>query len=246
MDSVYIGPMSGIRINRYIASSGAISRRKADELLREGRVTVNGNKASLGEAVDPDVDKVCVDGMPVHAQKTVYLAMYKPMNVVTTMHDPQGRPCIKELIPGRYRGVFPVGRLDFDAEGLLLLTNDGSLAHGLHHPSFDVPKTYIVKLVPRALAGQLQEMSRGVELDGSLTRPAEIEPLKSHAQGTTIRITLRQGLKNQIKRMAHAVGLRVTAIKRIAVGPITLDGIHPGQVRELSAREVNNLHKILK
>jgi 23S rRNA pseudouridine2605 synthase len=238
--------MAGMRINRYIASTGEISRRKADELLREGRVRINGRPASLGDTVDPREDRVTVEGRPIRPQKAVYLAMYKPRNVVTTMHDPQGRPCVRDHIPPKYTGVFPVGRLDFDAEGLLLLTNDGELANALHHPSFNVPKTYIVQVTPRADEAQLEKMRSGVMLDGSLTRSAEIDTLRTHSGGATLRITLMQGLKNQIKRMAQAVGLEVTSIMRTSVGPVTVNGMRPGEVRELKPREIQKLHKTLK
>lgn len=238
--------MSGVRINKYIASTGSISRRKADELILSGRVAINGNKASPGSTIDPEKDEVTIDGKAVHPQKTVYLAMYKPRNVLTTMHDPQRRPCIRDLIPKKYAGVFPVGRLDFDAEGLLLLTNDGSLAQTLHHPSHDVSKTYVVKLIPKAEPDQLMKMKEGIELDGIKTRRAEIEPLRSHARGSTVKITLKQGLKNQIKRMASAVGLKVTSIKRVSVGPVSLEGLSPGEVRELKSSEISKLRKILK
>lgn len=238
--------MYRVRINKYIASTGSISRRKADELLREGRVAVNGHTALLGDTITPDSDSVAIDGKPALPQKLVYLAMYKPRNVVTTLHDPEGRPCVKDLIPGRYDGVFPVGRLDFDAEGLLLLTNDGHLAHTLHHPSHNVPKTYIVSLTPKANPEHIQEMEEGVILDGKKTRSAQIDLLRHQDRGSLIRITLRQGLKNQIKRMAKAVGLQVVSIKRISVGPICVEGITPGQVRELKPLEIEKLHKILK
>lgn len=238
--------MSEVRINKYIASTGTISRRKADELILSGRVAVNGEKASPGITIDPEKDEVTIDGKAVRPQKTVYLAVYKPRNVLTTMHDPHGRPCIRDLIPKKYAGVFPVGRLDFDAEGLLILTNDGSLAQTLHHPSHDVPKTYIVKLIPKAEPEQLMKMQEGIELDGIKTRPAEVEPLRSHTRGSTVKITLRQGLKNQIKRMATAVGLKVTSIKRVSVGPVSLEGLSPGRVRELSSSETSKLRKMLK
>ena len=207
---------------------------------------INGRPASLGDSIDPESDLVTLDGKPVSPQKAVYLAMYKPRNVVTTMHDPEGRPCVRDHIPRKYAGVFPIGRLDFDAEGLLLLTNDGSLAHALHHPSFNVPKTYIVKVTPQARGGQIEAMSEGIDLDEGRTRPADIESLRTSSRGTTLKITLRQGLKNQIKRMAQAVGLKVSSIKRISVGPITLDDIHPGEVRELKPLEIQKLHKTLK
>jgi 23S rRNA pseudouridine2605 synthase len=238
--------MAKIRINRYIASTGSISRRKADDLVRGGSVSVNGKKALLGDAVDPGRDRVTINGKPVSPQATHYLALYKPKNVVTTLRDPEGRPTVKDHIPRRYAGVFPVGRLDFDAEGLILLTNDGDLAHMLHHPSFDIPKIYLVKVIPRIRPDQLDAMRLGIELDGVRTRPAEVEAVRRHGRGATLRIVLKQGLKNQIKRMAEAVGLEVTSIKRVAVGPITLKGIVPGQLRELSAFEVKKLRKLLK
>ncbi len=238
--------MSKVRINRYIASTGAISRRKADELLRDGRVGLNGRTALLGGTVDPDRDTITIDGREVRPQELVYLAAYKPRNVVTTLHDPEGRQCIKDLIPIQYDGVFPIGRLDFDAEGLLLLTNDGHLAHTLHHPSHNVPKTYIVSLLPKATPEQLDMMSEGVTLDGKKTRPAQIDLLRHRDNGSLIKITLRQGLKNQIKRMAKAVGLEVVSIKRVSVGPITVGGMAPGEVRKLSKPEIEKLHKTLK
>ena len=238
--------MSKIRINKFIASTGAISRRKADELVSSGRVTINAHTAHIGDTVDSLTDEVSIDGKVVSAQKATYLAMNKPRFVLTTMYDPKGRPCIKDLIPSEYRGVFPVGRLDFDAEGLILLTNDGDLAHRIHHPTFDIPKTYIVTVKPRAHQKQLDQMCSGVFLDGRRTRPAQIEQTGATEKETTIKITLAQGLKNQIKRMARAVGLEVVTIKRIAVGPITIRGISPGTVRELTISEIANFHKILK
>ncbi len=243
----YIHPyMSRIRINKFIASTGTISRRKADELVSSGRVAINNHTAQIGDTVDPQKDEVSIDGQIVTVQKMAYLAMNKPKFVLTTMYDPQKRPCIKDLIPPEYSGVFPVGRLDFDAEGLLLLTNDGDLAHGIHHPSHDLKKTYIVTVKPQAHHDQISSMCAGVYLDGKKTRPAQIVQLAATSSETTIKITLVQGLKNQIKRMAHAVGLEVTSIRRISVGPVKIRGIPPGNVRELTPAEVSNLHKILK
>ncbi len=239
-------PMGKVRINRFMASTGSLSRRKADELILAGSVAINGKKALLGDTVDPAHDKVTINGKPVAPQQTHYLALYKPRNVVTTLHDPQGRPTVKDHIPRKYAGVFPVGRLDFDAEGLLLLTNDGELAHMLHHPSYNVPKTYLVKVIPSVSAEQIEKMRCGVELDGVLTRPADVEEIRRHIRGATLRVVLRQGLKNQIKRMAEAVGLKVTSIKRVSVGPVSLKGIIPGQVRELASFEVKQLRKLLK
>lgn len=239
-------PMDTVRINRFIASTGAISRRKADEFIEAGRVEINGRKARLGDVIDPASDDIRLDGRSLTRQDTCILVLYKPRNVLTTLNDPRGRPCIADLIPRQFLGVFPVGRLDFDAEGLLVLTNDGDLAHALHHPSFKVPKTYLVRVTPSATADAMASMARGVVLDGRKTLPAQIVSVHTGIGDSTLRITLTQGLKNQIKRMAAAVGLKVVSLKRISVGPLVLKGMSPGEIRELSASEVRSLHKILK
>ncbi|MEN6475101.1 MAG: pseudouridine synthase [Syntrophaceae bacterium] len=235
-----------MRINRYISQSGNLSRRAADAAIEDGRITINGRRAVLGDTIDPERDIVCIDGQTVHTARKWYLALNKPKFVVTTMSDPEGRPCIRALIPPQYRGVFPVGRLDFDAEGLILLTNDGDLAHGIHHPAFSVAKEYIVRVTPAAPREALELMAQGVVLDGRRTRPAEVEHIRDDAQGTWVKIILRQGLKNQIKRMAASVGLTVTSLKRVAVGPVRLKDLRPGQIRELSVSERNLLDKMLK
>jgi 23S rRNA pseudouridine2605 synthase len=238
--------MSKVRINRYLASTGAISRRKADELITQGRVKINNKEAILGDVLDPDYDAVILDGRTVTRQDTLLVAMYKPKFVLTTMNDPQGRPCIKDLIPRELQGVFPVGRLDFDAEGLLILTNDGDLSHSLHHPSFHVPKVYLVNVSPRATPEAIRQMETGIFLDGRLTMPAQVAEEHVGTEGSALRITLVQGLKNQIKRMAATVGLRVESIKRISIGPVMLTGMSPGQIRQLSQSEERALHKILE
>ncbi|HHO75127.1 MAG TPA: rRNA pseudouridine synthase [Deltaproteobacteria bacterium] len=238
--------MSKIRINKFIASTGAISRRKADELVQSGRVAVNSEPAHIGDIIDTQTDEVSIDGKIVSRQEILYLALNKPRFMLTSMYDPLGRPCIKDLIPSQYTGVFPVGRLDFDAEGLLLLTNDGDLAQGIHHPSHSISKVYIVQVKPCANPEQIREMCLGVYLDGTKTRPAQIEQLRATSRGTTLRIVLKQGLKNQIKRMALAVGLEVISIRRISVGPVEIDALAPGDIRNLTPVEISNLHKMLK
>jgi pseudouridine synthase len=238
--------MTRIRINRFIASSGSISRRKADDLILSGRVMINDRKAVPGDTVDPSSDEVTLDNRRLTVQGLVYLAMYKPRLMLTTMSDPEGRACVKDLIPKRYHGVFPVGRLDFDAEGLIILTNDGDLAHSLHHPSFHVPKVYVVRVTPRPDMNAMERMERGVYLDGVKTLPSKIKELRHAGDVSTLQFTLVQGIKNQIKRMAEAVGLKAVSIKRISVGPITLKGMSPGQIRELTSSEMNALHKMLK
>jgi 23S rRNA pseudouridine2605 synthase len=238
--------MTKVRINRYIASTGAISRRKADDLITQGRVRINNKEAVLGDTLDPHQDAVTLDGKTVTRQDALLVAMYKPRFVMTTMNDPEGRPCIKDLIPRELQGVFPVGRLDFDAEGLLILTNDGDLSHSLHHPSFHVPKVYLVKVSPKASPEALQKMEAGIFLDGKLTLPAKVSEEHAGSDGSSLRITLVQGLKNQIKRMAASVDLKVESIKRVSIGPILLTGMSPGQIRQLSQSEEGALYKILK
>jgi 23S rRNA pseudouridine2605 synthase len=238
--------MTKVRINRYIASTGAISRRKADDLITQGRVKINDKEAVLGDTLDPDKDAVTLDGKCVTRQNTLLVAMYKPKFVLTTMDDPLGRPCIKDLIPRQLQGVFPVGRLDFDAEGLLILTNDGDLSHSLHHPSFHVPKVYLVNVTPKASPEAIEQMETGIFLDGRKTLPAKVTEEYARSEGSALRITLVQGLKNQIKRMAAQVGLRVESIKRISIGPVLLKGMSPGQIRQMSQSEEGALYKILK
>ena len=234
------------RINRYVASTGAISRRKADEMIAAGRVSINGRPAVLGDTVEPDRDRVELDGRPLKSQNKIYLALNKPKYVMTTMSDPEGRKCVSGLIPERYRGVFPVGRLDFDASGLLLLTNDGDLANEIHHPRYGLPKVYKVEVTPRATREALEQMAAGVMLDGRLTRSARVERLRDYDETSQLKITLRQGLKNQLKRMALAVDLKVTSIRRVSVGPIELGNLQAGEIRELKADELAALHKMLE
>ncbi len=235
-----------VRINRYLSQCGAMSRRAADNAITAGRISVNGHTASLGENINTESDDIRLDGKALHQNRKFYLAAYKPKYMVTTMKDPEGRECIKDIIPGKYKGVFPVGRLDFDAEGLLILTNDGFLANAIHHPTHNMGKVYIVELKPEASAAALRKMSEGVEIEGIVTRKALVERLKDEKDMTTVRITLMQGLKNQIKKMAGAVGLRVVSIRRIAIGPVSLGKMKPREIRELDVLEVRALQNIQK
>ncbi len=234
-----------IRINKFVASCGEVSRRKADELIMAGRVQLNGEVAGIGDQVDPQTDRVTLDGKELGSQEHIYLAMYKPENVLTTMHDPQGRRCVRDLIPKQYLGVVPSGRLDYDASGLLLLTNDGDLSNYIHHPSHSMPKTYIIRVTPQADPAQIQQMEQGVMLDGRQTRPAKVKLLRHQGNSSTLKVTLKQGLKNQLKRMGTAVGLKVTAIKRISIGPINLDDMQPGETRLLKNSELKSIYKMI-
>lgn len=242
----YNKPMPKMRINRYIACCSIISRRGADSLIKAGKVGINSRPASIGDVVDTDIDSVIIDGKQISLQEKHYLAIYKPKFVVTTMNDPQGRVCIKDFIPQHYLGVFPVGRLDFDAQGLIILTNDGDFANIIHHPSYNIPKVYDVKVMPRATEGAIKKMGQGVYLEGIKIRGSHVEKMHDSGNTTYMRITLQQGIKNQIKRMARAVRLHVTSIKRISIGPVSLKGMKPGEIRPLTNAEVYAIHKPLK
>jgi 23S rRNA pseudouridine2605 synthase len=235
-----------VRINRYLSQCGAMSRRAADDAITAGRVSVNGKTGSLGESINPEADDIRLDGKSLHQNRKYYLAFYKPKYMITTMKDPEGRECVKDIIPEKYNGVFPVGRLDFDAEGLLILTNDGILANAIHHPTHNMGKVYIVGLKPEAPAAALRKMSEGIEIEGMITRQALVERLNDEKGITTVRITLKQGLKNQIKKMAEAVGLSVVSIRRIAIGPVSLGKMKPLEIRELGDLEVRALLNIQK
>ncbi len=235
-----------VRINRYLSQCGAMSRRAADNAIAAGKVSINGHTASIGETIDPETDEIKLDGEALHQSRKYYLAVYKPRYMITTMKDPEGRACVNDLIPEKYKGVFPAGRLDFDAEGLLILTNDGDMANAIHHPTHNMGKVYIVDLRPEASAAALRKMSEGVEIDGTLTRQSLVVRIQDAKGMTTVRITLKQGLKNQIKKMAEAVGLSVVSIKRIAIGPVSLGKMKPREIRELEDQEVRALLNIQK
>jgi 23S rRNA pseudouridine2605 synthase len=234
-----------IRLHKLIAQAGVASRRAAEKLIQEGRVAVNGQTVTeLGVQVDPETDEVRVDGR--HLQRSelkVYLLFYKPKKCVTTLSDPQGRRTIVDFVAEINARVFPVGRLDYDAEGLLLLTNDGALANHLQHPRYEVPKVYEVKVVGHPGEGALQRLRTGVELEEGKTAPAGVEVLGLLPRACWLRIVLRQGWNRQIKRMCLAVGHEVVKIKRVAYGPLTLGRLTPGSLRPLTAAEVRALQK---
>jgi 23S rRNA pseudouridine2605 synthase len=228
-----------MRLAKFLATSGVASRRAAEEIIRSGRVTVAGERVT-DPARDVDTDsQVAVDGAPVGAvpQQLVVYAVNKPRGVVSTASDPQGRPTVVALVKSTQR-LYPVGRLDADTTGLILLTNDGDLAYRLTHPSFEVDKTYraVVRNAPiREQA--LRALRRGVELDDGITAPARVSRLKSD----TIEITIHEGRKRQVKRMCEHVGHRVTDLQRIRFGPLQLGELAPGAVRRLTANEVSLL-----
>ncbi len=225
------------RLQKVLARAGIASRRACEELIADGRVTVNGEVATLGTKVDPSVDEIEVDGslVPV-AEGLVYYLLNKPAGVVTTAHDPAGRPMVVQLLPGHPR-VFPVGRLDVETEGLLILTNDGALAHRLTHPSFGIEKEYVALVDGTPRPADLRALRRGVALEDGLTAPARV----SVVGPSTLRITIHEGRNRQVRRMCDAVGLPVQRLVRTRVGPVRDRRLRPGAWRHLSAAEVQSL-----
>jgi 23S rRNA pseudouridine2605 synthase len=226
-----------VRLNAYLARAGVASRRKADELIVAGRVTVNGEPGQLNTFVSGD-DVVEVDGQVVRKQPLTYVLLHKPAGVVTTARDPRGRPTVVTLVDHGAR-VVPVGRLDADTTGALLLTNDGSLAHRLAHPRYEVDKVYEVEVEGQPKSDALRALVEGVELDDGLTAPAEVRRLSP----SRIELTLHEGRKHQVKRMCEAVGHPVRRLHRSRYANLTLDGLAPGEWRELTDAEVETLRR---
>jgi 23S rRNA pseudouridine2605 synthase len=227
----------GERLQKVLARSGFGSRRTCEALIEAGRVTVNGEVADLGRRVDVEHDRVAVDEIPVSTRGgLVYYLVNKPRGVVTTARDPEGRPTVVDLVPVEPR-VFPVGRLDADTEGLLVLTNDGDLTHHLTHPSFGVEKEYLALVEGRPSAAALRRLREGVELDDGVTAPARAALVPPQ----TIKLTIHEGRNRQVRRMCAAVGHPVVRLVRTRVGPIAERRLKPGEWRPLTQAEVRAL-----
>ena len=235
----------GVRLQKVLAAAGQGSRRACDELIAAGRVTVNGVVASPGVRVDPSADVIRVDGerLPV-AAGLVHLALNKPLGVLSTMSDERGRPCVGDLVRDRGSGLHHVGRLDAESEGLLLVTNDGALSFRLTHPSYEVPKTYLVEIdgtVPRALGRQLRA---GIDLDDGPAALDSFTVLDATGRRSNIQVVLHEGRNHIFRRMFDAAGHPVSRLVRTAVGPIKLGDLPPGRVRHLSVPEVQSLYRL--
>jgi 23S rRNA pseudouridine2605 synthase len=229
----------GERLQKVLARTGIGSRRVCEDLIAEGRVTVNGDVAELGRRVDPEVDRVEVDGVPLSVREgLVHYLLNKPAGVVTTASDPQGRPTVVQLVPPEPR-VFPVGRLDADTEGLLLLTNDGDLTHRLTHPSFGVEKEYLALVEGTPSAGDLRRLREGIELDDGVTAPARA----SLQPPSSLTLVIHEGRNRQVRRMCEAIGHPVQRLVRVRVGPIADRRLAPGAWRPLTQDEVRALER---
>ncbi len=234
-----------IRINKYLSAAGVSSRREADRLIEQGRVKVNGKIVqTLGSKIDENKDRVEVDGKTVEGtQGKVYMLLNKPPEFLVTLKDPFQRPTIMDFLPKLKTRIFPVGRLDFDSEGLLLMTNDGELANRLIHPRYEIKKNYLVKIQGHPEKVQISRLERGIPIDGKKTAPAKIFPISSTPKRSLFKVELHEGRKREIRRMFEAIGYHVLLLRRIKFAGLTLDGLNPGDWRYLTDIEVQNLYK---
>ncbi len=236
----------GIRVQKVLSDMGFASRRAAEKLIEEGRVKINGRICVIGQKIDPRKDIISVDGEKVVKEygknkRRWYVALNKPRGYVTTMSDELGRKCVTELLGDIDERVYPVGRLDKNSEGLLLLTNDGEFANLMMHPSYHINKTYRVTVDAGLNEEQLIKLASGVEIDGKMTLPAIVTVLVREPQRAVIQMVISEGRNRQIRKMCEAVGLEVLRLKRTAVGGIRLGMLKPGEWRELTSQEVKML-----
>jgi 23S rRNA pseudouridine2605 synthase len=234
--------MAEIRLQKFLSECSVASRRKSEELIRDGKVWVNGKKASIGDKVDPKRDDVTVNGKKVTVVKQKYYIMLnKPRGYVTTMSDELGRKCVAELVADVGATVYPVGRLDRDSEGMLLLTNDGEFANSVMHPRKHIPKTYRVTVRSAVTKEQTEKLEDGVLIDGRETLPAEVVVLEKSENRSVLQIKIFEGRNRQIRKMCEEVELEVIRLKRTSIGSLKLGMLQPGKWRELSADEVHKL-----
>lgn len=233
-----------MRINKYLAACGMASRRDCDNLIAEGRVQVNGKKASVGMDVNEE-DEVYVDGRKAVLQKNEYYILNKPKGYICSVSDDKGRKTVLDLMPKNVGRIYPVGRLDYDSEGLLILTTDGALAQRLTHPSNEVPKTYLVKIEGTCTEAALNPIRSGVEIEGGyVTKKCKAHIVETDKNYTKIHVTLTEGKNREVRKMFAAIGKEVALLKRIKVGEITLRGLDRGAYRKLTAQEVQYLNSL--
>lgn len=235
------------RLQKFMAEAGVASRRACEELIRQGRVTVNGETASLGRSVEPEQDRVELDGKPVQKeQRRTVILLYKPRGVVSTSSDPEGRRTVQDYFREIPERLYNVGRLDLNSEGLLLMTNDGALANRLTHPRYGVEKTYYAVCDGRLTASEAAKLTNGVELEDGITAPARVDAVRTTQRGdTSFLITIHEGRNRQIRRMLEAVGHRTLRLKRERFGPLSLGTLAPGEWRKLSDEEIKKLENAL-
>lgn len=231
-----------IRLQKYLSQCAVASRRKAEELISDGKVKVNGRAAKLGDKINPKKDTVTVSGKKVVLNKKhYYIMLHKPRGFITTMDDERSRKCVAQLVEDVGARVYPVGRLDRESEGLLIMTNDGELANALTHPSKHVSKTYRVTVRPDVTEEMLIKLATGVEIDSGLTAPADVRVIEKQEGRVVLEIILREGRNRQIRKMCEALGLEVARLKRTAVGSVKLGMLPQGKWRDLTDDEVHKL-----
>lgn len=233
------------RVQKLLAAAGLASRREAERWVESGRVTVNGTVARLGDSADPACDRIAVDGRPLPQQERYgYVLLNKPVGYVTSCRDPQGRQIVTDLVRDVALALKPVGRLDVNSEGLLLLTNDGPLAYRLTHPSQSITKTYLVRVRGLLSAAARRQLEEGVTLEDGPTAPARIERVRSAGSHTWLEITISEGRNRQVRRMCEAVGYPVSRLKRIRLAFLDLHGVASGHYRLLTPEEIARLRKL--
>lgn len=231
-----------IRLQKYLSMCAVASRRKAEELIAQGKVKVNGKVAQIGDKISPKHDTVTVSGRKiVGSRKHYYFMLHKPRGYITTMDDEMGRKCVAELVRDVGARVYPVGRLDKDSEGLLLMTNDGEFANHMTHPSKHIPKTYRVTVRPDVTEDMLTAFATGMEIDGRITAPADAHIIEKQDNRVVMEIVLYEGRNRQIRKMCESLGLEVARLKRTSMGSLKLGMLPPGKWRELKEDEVHKL-----
>jgi len=233
-----------VRLQKFMADQGVASRRKCEELIAEGKVKVNGHVASIGDKINPYKDLVTIGKkkLPnIKSRKLVYIMLHKPRGYVTTVSDERGRKTVMDLIPDIKERVYPVGRLDKDSEGLLILTNDGAFTHAMTHPSHEYAKVYRVTVRPKITDEALDKLRHGVEIEGKMTAPCEVTILTQEEGRVVLEFILHEGRNRQIRKMCEAVGLEVARLKRTAIGSLKLGMLAQGKYRELSEQEIKKL-----
>lgn len=238
-----MGKTSPVRLQKYLAQCGVASRRQAEKIIKQGRVQVDGVViTAMGTLVNPDKQVICLDEKEVKAeQELFYILLNKPKGFVTTLSDPQGRPIVTSLIPDISARLFPVGRLDLDTEGALLLTNDGQLAQEIQHPKFEVKKSYEARVLGTPDKHVISQLERGILLDNKKTSPARVRIKKKFKKSSIIKITIHEGRKRQVRKMFQAVGHPVIELKRVSYGKLLLGTLPTGKYRKLNRNDIKKI-----